>query len=236
LKRLDLPGFALFTPACMMVLLALGWGAVTYAWNSAIIIGLFCGGGAAAILFLAWERRQGDVAMMPLGMLRKRVIYSAAITTTLSQGSLLVITYYLPVWFQVVKYASPTMGGIYYLPSVGFMVGSMLTGDLSTFPSALPTFYFHYHIKNNTDGQCESSIKTRHLHPLLHRRLRPHLNRLRPHQHPAPQLLRRILGRLPNPHWFLAGNDYATASYCYPSYSPQRRTGYWERVLDTAKS
>jgi len=123
----------------MMMLLALGWGGVTYAWNSSIIIGLFCGGGAATILFLVWERHQGDVAMMPLGMLRKRIIYSAVIAATLSQESLLVITYYLPVWFQVVKDASPTMGGIYYLPSVGSMVvGSMITVALST-PSLLPT-------------------------------------------------------------------------------------------------
>jgi len=59
-KRLDLPGFALFTPSIIMLLLALDWGGVSYHWNSSTIIGLFCGAGAAWIAFLLWERRQGE--------------------------------------------------------------------------------------------------------------------------------------------------------------------------------
>jgi len=59
-KRLDIPGFLLFTPAITLLLLALGWGGVTYSWNSSIVIGLFCGAGAAWIVFLLWERRQGE--------------------------------------------------------------------------------------------------------------------------------------------------------------------------------
>lgn len=44
----------------------------------------------------------------------------------------MVVTYYIPLWFQVVKDASPTMGGVYYLPSVGSQViGSIMTGALS---------------------------------------------------------------------------------------------------------
>jgi MFS family permease len=60
IKRLDLPGFALFTPSIIMLLLALDWGGVSYHWNSSTIIGLFCGAGAAWIAFLLWERRQGE--------------------------------------------------------------------------------------------------------------------------------------------------------------------------------
>jgi MFS family permease len=59
LKRLDLPGFVLFTPTTVMLLLALEWGGVTYRWNSSIVIGLFCGSGVTLIFFLLWERRQG---------------------------------------------------------------------------------------------------------------------------------------------------------------------------------
>jgi MFS family permease len=59
-KRLDLPGFALFTPTIIMLLLALERGGVTYRWNSSIIIGLFCGAGVAWILFLLWEWKQGE--------------------------------------------------------------------------------------------------------------------------------------------------------------------------------
>jgi MFS family permease len=60
LKRLDIPGFTLFTPAIIMLLLALDWGGVTYKWTSSTIIGLFCGAGGAWIMFLLWERTQGE--------------------------------------------------------------------------------------------------------------------------------------------------------------------------------
>jgi MFS family permease len=58
--RLDIPGFLLFTPTIIMLLLALEWGGVTYRWGSSIVVGLFCGAGVAWIVFLLWEWRQGE--------------------------------------------------------------------------------------------------------------------------------------------------------------------------------
>ena len=115
-----------------MLLLALNWGGVTYGWRSATIIGLFCGSAGACVVFFAWEFREGKSAMIPLEMLKHRVIISASLTCVSAQGSLLLVIYYLPIWFQVVKDASPTMGGVYFLPSVGSqVVGSILSGVLS---------------------------------------------------------------------------------------------------------
>jgi MFS family permease len=131
-KRLDLPGFLLFTPTCTMLLLALEWGGTTYSWKSATIIGLFCGSVGLCVVFVAWEYRRGETAMIPLSVVRNRYVAFATITTIVSQGSLLLITYYLPVWFQVVKNVSPIMGGVDYLPSVFSQVfASVLTGALS---------------------------------------------------------------------------------------------------------
>jgi MFS family permease len=135
LRRIDLPGFLLFTPGTIMLLLALQWGGVTYAWSSATIIGLFCGSVGMTIVFLVWEGYKGTEAMIPLPMLKRSVVVSAAVYTIMTAGPLLLITYYLPLWFQVVKNASPIMGGVYYLPSVCTqMIGSIVTGALSIFP------------------------------------------------------------------------------------------------------
>lgn len=72
--------------------------------------------------------------MIPIHLLKNVVVVCSAITTCFSQGSLLLITYYLPVWFQVVLGADPVMGGVDYLPSVGAqVVGSIFTGALSKF-------------------------------------------------------------------------------------------------------
>ncbi|KAE9380142.1 MFS general substrate transporter [Stipitochalara longipes BDJ] len=132
-KRLDIPGFLLFTPTIIMLLLALEWGGVTYRWNSSVVIGLFCGTGVAWIIFLLWERRQGEGAMIPLELFSHRITICASLTMLLAQGPLLLISYYLPVWFQVVKNVSPIMSGVFYMPSVGTqMIASVLTGTLTS--------------------------------------------------------------------------------------------------------
>ncbi|KAL2069100.1 hypothetical protein VTL71DRAFT_15438 [Oculimacula yallundae] len=133
LYRLDIPGFLLFAPTCIALLLAIEWGGVTYGWSSFPVIFLLCSSFVLLLVFLAWEWKRGDGAMIPFFLLTNRVVVCAALTMTLSQGGLMVVTYYLPLWFQIVKNASPTMGGVYFLPSVGSqIIGSIATGALTT--------------------------------------------------------------------------------------------------------
>jgi MFS family permease len=132
LNRLDLIGFTMFAPGVIMLLFAFDWGGNKYEWKSATIIGLFCGTVGILAVFLIWEKFRGKNAMIPLALLKNRVLIFASITMIMSQGSLLVVIYYLPLWFQVAKGASPTMGGVYFLPSVGSqIISSIVTGKLS---------------------------------------------------------------------------------------------------------
>ncbi len=128
LGKLDLIGSAIFASTITMFLLALQWGGSTYPWSSATVIGLFVGSFFDLVLFLFWEFRRGDQAMIPLSMLRKRVVYSSCLTMFFMMGNLLILNYYLPIWFQVVKDATPTMSGVYLLP----MVVSQIIGALSS--------------------------------------------------------------------------------------------------------
>ncbi|MCJ1245728.1 hypothetical protein MMC30_002932 [Trapelia coarctata] len=118
LKRLDLPGFALFSPAVIMLLLALQWAGHTYAWNSATVIGLLCGFAGLILIFMAWQWRQQDEASIPPGTFLQRTVFCGALTTFLSMGAPVVATYFLPIWFQVILAASPTNSGVMYLPTV----------------------------------------------------------------------------------------------------------------------
>jgi hypothetical protein len=52
--KLDLIGFVLFAPATIQLLLALDYGGNTYPWNSATVIGLFCGAGGTFVVFVIW--------------------------------------------------------------------------------------------------------------------------------------------------------------------------------------
>ncbi len=129
--KLDLIGFALFAPAAIQLLLAVQYGGYICAWNSAQIVGLFCGAGGTFIIFLAWEHYNGDAAMIPFSMVRKKAVWASCLTYGLFMSQLFCVSYYLPIYFQGVKGASPTMSGVYVLPSVlPHVFSSLASGTL----------------------------------------------------------------------------------------------------------
>jgi hypothetical protein len=117
-SNLDLLGFAIFAPALIMLLLALQWGGTTLAWSSSQIIGLFCGAGATFIAFLLWEYHKGDAAMFPFSIVCMRTVWMSCIVYGLLGSNLYVASYWVPVYFQGVKGASPAMSGVYILPMI----------------------------------------------------------------------------------------------------------------------
>jgi MFS family permease len=132
-KKLDIVGAFLFTPAIVMILLALQWGGNQYTWKSATIVGLFCGFGGIFIIFLAWQVYRKEQAMIPLGLLTRRTIVASSLTSMCVFGSLFVIIYYIPEWFQVIKGASPIKSGVMnialFIPQI---IGSIIAGTMIT--------------------------------------------------------------------------------------------------------
>ncbi|KAL2215069.1 major facilitator superfamily [Thermoascus aurantiacus ATCC 26904] len=126
--QLDLVGFALFGPAAIQFFLALDYGGNQYSWNSATVIGLFCGAGGTFIVFLVWEYFKGDEAMIPFSMVRRRAVWSACLVQ-LFFGMNNLAAYYLPIYFQAVKGATPMLSGVYMLPSIiSQLFGAVVSG------------------------------------------------------------------------------------------------------------
>lgn len=136
-RHLDLPGCVLFIPSALMLLLALQFGGNDYAWNSSVVIGLFVGSGVMAILFVLWEHHVGDEkAMIPLGMLKKRVVCTSALVGGINMSVTLVGSYYLPMYFQSVKGETPFKGGVDYLPTIlAQLISAVTSGALGRFSS-----------------------------------------------------------------------------------------------------
>lgn len=134
ITELDLLGFALFAPSCIMFLLAMSWGGTTYAWKSAPVIGLFCGAFGTFCVFVAWQIYRGEHAMIPPRIVRDQLVLFGCATSAFQMGALLLLAYYLPLWFQVVKGASPTMSGVMTLPTmISQSLASVIAGRLGTF-------------------------------------------------------------------------------------------------------
>ncbi|KIW67595.1 hypothetical protein PV04_06833 [Phialophora macrospora] len=129
IMSLDLPGFVLISPAAIMFLLGLQYGGNQYAWNSSVVVGLLVGAGVTFALFLIWEHRQGDEAMVPFAMLTHRIIWSAAGNMFFLLSSILVADFYLAIYFQAIHNDSPLMSGVHMLPTtIGMVLFTMTSG------------------------------------------------------------------------------------------------------------
>ncbi|GAP83988.1 putative MFS multidrug transporter [Rosellinia necatrix] len=119
IPQLDIIGFILFAPAAILLLLALQFGSgETYAWDSSVIIGLFVGTGVAAVLFLIWEWKAGEVAIIPFSMVRNRIVWTSTIQYVALISAIFIGTQYFPIYFQAVKGVGPVLSGVYLLPSI----------------------------------------------------------------------------------------------------------------------
>ena len=133
--QLDLIGFALFAPSAIQLLLALQYGGNQYAWDSSRVIGLFCGAGAMIMIFLLWDYKQGDKAMVPFSMIRKTIVWSSSLAYALLMSQIFCVSWYLPQYFQAVKNDSPLVSGVHLLPSIlAHLCGAVLAGKISMFP------------------------------------------------------------------------------------------------------
>jgi MFS family permease len=150
IKQLDIIGSALFIPSIVMILLALQWGGHQHAWKSATIIGLLVGFAGLLTVFLFWEYRRGDNAMVPFSVLLNRSVILCCLFVFLLMGSYLLCVYYLAEWFQAVKGADPLQSGLMQLPSVISQILTSAAGGLLGKPKSLPPLPTSlYHFTNN---------------------------------------------------------------------------------------
>ena len=131
IKSLDLIGCFIFVPGIFMFLLAMQTGGGTGVWNMPSIIGMFVGSGVVLLLFVAWEWRKGDQAMIPgIVAVRRTVMFTCLFAFT-QMGGLTVASYYLPAWFQAIQGVGPLQSGVRMLPTViTQMVATMFASSI----------------------------------------------------------------------------------------------------------
>ncbi|KAK3984646.1 major facilitator superfamily domain-containing protein [Cladorrhinum sp. PSN332] len=129
--KMDLVGFFLLAPAATLFLLGLHYGGDEFAWDSALVINLFVGSGAFLLIFLFAESTKGPNALLPLNILKERVVWCSCLVMMFSVATSFCATYFLPVYFQAVKQANPIQSGIYLMPNiVSQLLGGIVSGLL----------------------------------------------------------------------------------------------------------
>jgi hypothetical protein len=116
LAAIDWYGLVSFLAVSLLVLLGLNFGGATFPWNSATVISLLVIGVLMIGVFIYSEKRLATYPLMPLGVF-KTLSNNAVILLALGHSMVnLGAEYYLPLYFQSVKEASPLLSGILLLP------------------------------------------------------------------------------------------------------------------------
>ncbi|KAJ7442371.1 major facilitator superfamily domain-containing protein [Mycena galericulata] len=139
--RMDFIGAILVAGTVTTLVLALQWGGNTKPWNDKAIIICFVFAGVLAAAFVAWEIFAGDRAMTPIAIFHSKSVYAVVAYCFLTRFSLLLYSYYIPIFYQAVRHHSATKSGVDLLP---FVLGVVLTVISSGQIVGQIGYYWHF--------------------------------------------------------------------------------------------
>ncbi|KZP04167.1 MFS general substrate transporter [Athelia psychrophila] len=123
-KGLDFLGATFVAGSITCISLSLQWGGNTKAWGDKDVIICFAFAAAIAVAFVFWEIYLDDKAMVPLKIFKSGSIYAIVAYCFLTRFSLLLFSYYIPIFYQAVRHKSATASGISLLP---FLLGTVIS-------------------------------------------------------------------------------------------------------------
>lgn len=118
LLHLDPVGVALTMGAIICFILALQNAGSTLPWNSSQVIGLLIGFFVISAALVVWSIYLDEYAMMIPRLFKMRTLWSVCPYQLFYMGDLMILMYYLPIYFQSIKGASPIQSGVDNLPTV----------------------------------------------------------------------------------------------------------------------
>ncbi|EXJ59403.1 uncharacterized protein A1O5_12284 [Cladophialophora psammophila CBS 110553] len=126
-KAIDWFGCVSILGVTVMLLLGLDLGGSVYPWGSAKVICLIVFGALMVLVFIYSEKKLAKYPVIPLSLFGTRNI--ATMLVTFAHGMVFIAAeYYLPLYFQSVKEASPLRSGVLLVPLI---VATAATGVLN---------------------------------------------------------------------------------------------------------
>ena len=116
------------TASAIPLLLALTWGGSRYPWLSPPIVALVVASAVLSMLF-AWRLTRASEPFLPLPVLANPVMLMGTLCTSFSQGVVIGLTIFLPLYFEVVHKFSASDAGLALIPIIVMSTpGSIVSG------------------------------------------------------------------------------------------------------------
>ncbi|RKP07501.1 major facilitator superfamily domain-containing protein, partial [Thamnocephalis sphaerospora] len=116
LRRIDYTGAVFLLAAIVSMLLGIGWGGNTYAWDSAVVISLLCVAAVLGGAFIWIEGWRAAEPFIPGRILKMRNVFLSMTLSFLAGWLIFTAVYYYPMFYQLVRNKSATDAGLMLLP------------------------------------------------------------------------------------------------------------------------
>lgn len=139
LMHLDPVGICLTMAAIICFILGLQHAGSTQPWNSSQVIGLLVGFVVISIVLVIWSIYLDEHAMLIPRLFKQRALWSVCPYQFCFLGALIILLYYLPIYFQSIKGASPIESGVDNLPLVISVAIFTVVGGIFVSRTGRPT-------------------------------------------------------------------------------------------------
>ncbi|KAF5989778.1 major facilitator superfamily transporter [Fusarium bulbicola] len=127
--QLDLISNMLLLPALTSLFLALSWAGTVYPWSSGQVVGPLVAFAALLAVFVWNQIRRGDAAALPPRIMKHRCVIAGSIFIFCVNSTGVVLEYYLPTYYQLVRGYTPVKSGYMMLPIIiAATAGSLIHG------------------------------------------------------------------------------------------------------------
>lgn len=143
-KRVDWLGNFVLIGAVTAILLALAWGGTKFSWSSwRILLPLIMGFLGLVGFAIIQISGRVDEPTMPPKLFTNRTSVSIYVMAFVHGILLLYVTYFLPVYFQAVKKASPSRAGVQLFPTATTIApAAAISGIIITISGRYRMFHF----------------------------------------------------------------------------------------------
>ncbi|KAF5681513.1 major facilitator superfamily transporter [Fusarium circinatum] len=127
--QLDLISNVLLLPALTSLFLALSWAGTVYPWSSGQVVGPLVAFAVLIAVFVWNQIRRGDAAALPPRIMKHRCVIAGFIFIFCVNSTGVVLEYYLPTYYQLVRGYTPVKSGYMMLPIIiAATAGSLIHG------------------------------------------------------------------------------------------------------------
>ncbi|KAJ3271673.1 hypothetical protein HDV01_006452 [Terramyces sp. JEL0728] len=129
-KRIDFIGTFFLIVTIISLLIPIEGGGTQFAWSSAAVITLLCLSGPFLALFIYSQWKWAKEPIVPLRIFKNRYIVAPLVSTLFLGMSMVPLTYYTSLYFQIVLNHSAEQSGIDTIPLVMGLVALVILSGL----------------------------------------------------------------------------------------------------------